>query len=137
MFPAWLQPGNTVPRWMEGWQPGRVLWAFDADLPGDQSAQALANPDPGVQRCRAESARDGNEISRRETCAPEPWAKPANNPGTAPSRIVSVRTRRLRRETDANPWIPHASGNDLPAERVAATALAATRLRLFRTRRTR
>ncbi|MDE0129820.1 MAG: toprim domain-containing protein [Gammaproteobacteria bacterium] len=56
---------NSVPPWIEGWKPRRIVCAYDADSAGDGAADRLAVNDPRVIRLRPYGAKDWNEILLR------------------------------------------------------------------------
>ena len=56
---------NAVPTWIEGWEPKRIVCAYDADSAGDAAADRLAVNDPRVTRQRPHAAKDWNEILMR------------------------------------------------------------------------
>ena len=53
---------NSVPPWIEDWEPKRILCAYDADRAGDAAAHRLAVNDPRLLRLRPHGAKDWNEI---------------------------------------------------------------------------
>ena len=56
---------SSIPAWIEGWKPKRVICAYDADSAGDAAADRLAVSDPRVIRLRPQGAKDWNEILLR------------------------------------------------------------------------
>ena len=53
---------NSVPPWIEDWEPKRIVCAYDADRAGDTAAHRLAVNDPRLLRLRPHGAKDWNEI---------------------------------------------------------------------------
>ena len=56
---------SSIPAWIEGWKPKRIICAYDADTAGDSAADRLAVNDPRVIRLRPGGAKDWNEILLR------------------------------------------------------------------------